>query len=74
LTTGFNEIGMPQHRQREALAIVREVAAANGVRSFRWYKYESNGQRAAHHPDQRPHQGRHVAGPEAAARDHLEGS
>jgi hypothetical protein len=41
LTTGFNEIRMPQHRQREALAIVREVAAANGVRSFHWYKYES---------------------------------
>jgi hypothetical protein len=32
---------MPEPRQGEALAIVREVAAVNGVRHLRWYKYES---------------------------------
>lgn len=40
LTAGFQEIGMPEVRRGEALAIVREVAEANDVREFRWCKTE----------------------------------
>jgi hypothetical protein len=41
LAADLDEIRMAEPRLSEALAIVREVDAANGVRSFRWYKYES---------------------------------
>jgi len=40
LRQGFREIGMPENRYREALAIVREITEANDVREFRWYKTE----------------------------------
>lgn len=40
LWTGFEEIGMPEHRRSAALAMVREVVDANNVREFRWYKTE----------------------------------
>jgi hypothetical protein len=37
---GFAELAMPEHRRRDAFAIVNEVLRANEVVDFRWYKTE----------------------------------
>ena len=41
LVEGFSHIGMPEHRRKEATAIISEILDANGVGVFRWYKTDS---------------------------------